>query len=105
MTLIVRLWNILYATATIVKNIESRLVDSDLPYIITLTSTIQLWLILYILMAYHFCILLMKEHDFKLVNGCKTLAPSIHGIYYKYTKSTYTWDPLILSYIIQARTL
>jgi hypothetical protein len=40
MTLIVKLWNILYATATIIKNIESRLVDLDLPYIMTSTSTI-----------------------------------------------------------------
>jgi hypothetical protein len=40
MTLIARPWNILHATATIIKNIESCLVDLDLPYIITLTLTI-----------------------------------------------------------------
>jgi hypothetical protein len=40
MILIVRLWIISHATATIVKNIESRLVDSDLPYIMILISTI-----------------------------------------------------------------
>ena len=34
MTLIVRPWNILYTTTTIIKNMESRLVDLDLPYII-----------------------------------------------------------------------
>jgi hypothetical protein len=90
MTLIVRLWNILYATATIVKNIESRLVDLDLPYMITSTLTIQLWLILCILMVYHFCILLMKEHNFKLADSCKISALSIHGIYYKYTGLTHT---------------
>ena len=41
-------------------------------------------------MAYPFCILLIKEYDFKLVDSCKTLAPSIHRMYYKYTKLTYT---------------
>jgi len=37
---IVGLWNILYATTTIIKHMESRLVDLDLPYIIILTLTI-----------------------------------------------------------------
>ena len=56
-------------------------------------------------MAHHFCILLMKEYDFKLVNSCKTSVLSIYGIYYKYTRLTHTWNPLTLLYIIQARTL
>ena len=59
---------------------ESHLVDLDLPYIIILTSTIQLWLILCILIAHHFYILLIKEYDFKLVDGYKILMLSIHGI-------------------------
>ena len=40
MILIVKLWNILYAAATIIKNMESCLVDLDLLYIIILTLTI-----------------------------------------------------------------
>jgi hypothetical protein len=40
MILIIKPWNILHATATIIKNIESRLVDLDLFYIMTSTSTI-----------------------------------------------------------------
>jgi len=69
---------------------ESCLVDLDLPYIIILILTIQSWLILCILIAHPFCILLMKEHDFKLADSCKTLAPSIYGIYYKCAGSIYT---------------
>ena len=69
---------------------ESHLVDLDLPYIITSTSTIQLWLILCILIVYHFYILLIKEHNFKLVDNYKISALSIHGIYYKYIRLIYT---------------
>ena len=73
--LIARPQIISHATATIIKNIKSRLVDSDLPYIIISISTIQSWLILCILMAHPFCISLIKEikgllkkEVFKLVN-------------------------------------
>ena len=69
---------------------ESCLVDLDLPYIITSTLTIQLWLILYILIAHHFYILLMKEYNFKLIDSCKILALSIYGMYYKYARLIYT---------------
>ena len=51
-------------------------------------------------MAHHFYILLMKEYNFKLVNGCKISVLSIYRMYYKYTGSTHIWDPLILLYII-----
>ena len=40
MILTIRPWTILYTTATIVKNIESCLVDLDLPYMIILILTI-----------------------------------------------------------------
>ena len=69
---------------------ESCLVDSDLPYIIISTSTIQLWLILCILIAHHFCILLIKKYDFKLIDSCKISVLSIYRIYYEYTKLIYT---------------
>ena len=41
-------------------------------------------------MAHPFYILLIKKYGFKLVNGYKILVLSIYGIYYKYTKLTYT---------------
>ena len=56
-------------------------------------------------MAHYFYILLIKEYDFKLADSCKILMLSIYGMYYEYTKLIYTWDPLILLYIMQARTL
>ena len=40
-------------------------------------------------MAHPFYILLIKEYGFKLVNSCKTLALSIYGMYYKYTRLIY----------------
>ena len=71
------------------QNMESRLVYSDLFYIMILISTIQLWLILYTSMAHPFCILLIKEHNFKPVDGYKTLALNIYKIYYKHTRLIY----------------
>ena len=100
MILIVRLWITLYATAIIVKNIESCQVDLDLPYMMISISTIQSWLILYILMAHLFYILLMKEHNFKLVDGYKASAPNIHKMYYECAGSTHIWDPLTLLHMI-----
>ena len=41
-------------------------------------------------MAHPFYILLIKEHSFKLVDGCKILAPSIHRMYYECAGLIYT---------------